>query len=288
MKTSAIVVALALSSFAQHAQATELLEVQQLLTSESAREVLKQGVTTYWSGQTPPTFKQYSLPETYTATSFSPSPFGGSRRHCVDAFENALRSLIEDAKYRGFDAIVDIRPVVNGAPVANTKVFNCKPGYKITSVSLMGTLAMSDAAFDRLAEAEKASLVVAPRSAADGANFFPLPPALASTAAKEAVSKLLEIHPTSSSTPTYRIRFGPDDYSGEAELGTDGVEAACRRAVAKALEAMSGEATARKYTMIVNMRSNLNGKLSPDYQQFECEVTKKRVSVVFQATLAAK
>jgi len=288
MKTFAIVLAVALSSLAHHARATELLDVQQLLSSDAAREVLKQGVTAYGIGQAPPSFRQYSLPETYTATSFSASPFGGSRRHCIDAFENTLRSLIDDAKSRGFDAIVDIRPVVDGAPAADAKAFTCKPGYKITSVSLMGTLAMSDAAFDRLAEAEKRTFVIAPRSAAEGANFFPLPPALASTEAKEAVSKLLAVHPTSSSTPTYRYRFGPDDYSGEAELSADGPEAACRRAVAKALEAMAVEASARKYTMVVNMRSNLNGKFSPDSEQFECEVTKKRVSVSFQATLAAK
>ncbi len=288
MKKLPLAATLAVSLIATPIMAAELLELTQLLASESAKETLKQGVAVYWVGQTAPTFSLSSLPETYTSTSFSPSPFGGSRRHCVDAFEKAFLELVKDAKLKGFDTIVDMRPVVNGNPEKEAKEFTCKPGYKITTVSLMGTLAMSEAAAKRVIDGEQSSLTIAARLPAEGAIYLKLEPTLTPTGTTEAISKSVQAYAASPSPPAYRFRFGPDDYSGDAELTAEGPEAACRRAVAKALEGMAAEAVERKYSMLINIRSNLNSKYSPDYSQFECLVGKKNVSVNLQVTFAAK
>lgn len=288
LHTNTLAILLGTSLLASGAHAAEFMKFNDLLASDTARKQLARGVGLYWLEAKAPPFSQPSLPETYTSTSFSPSPFGGSRRHCVNAFENVLAALIDDAESRGYDLITNVRPVVDGAPLSNVEGFDCKPGYKITMVSVAGILARSEAAAKKFTEAEQASLKVAPRAAAAGAIFLPLEPALLSKEAKTPSGSTPEVHLASPSMPFHQFRFGPDDYADSAELTTEGPEVACRQAVSKALESMKAEAKERKYSMVINVRSRLDGNFSPDFAQFECAVGKKTVSVNCQASLAAK
>jgi hypothetical protein len=114
-----------------------------LLATKSVKENLNPDVSLYLATQPKPDFAELSRPEIYTRSAISLSPFGGSRRHCVEAFERALSAMIRDASNKGYDAIIELQPAVAGQPSSDPEGFGCTPGYKTTEVSLTGTFAMS-------------------------------------------------------------------------------------------------------------------------------------------------
>jgi hypothetical protein len=137
---------------------------------------------------------QSHAPDIYTSTSISLCPFGGSRRHCLDALQKSLMSLADDAKLRGHDAVVDIRPAVDAKPSSDAAGFKCKPGCKVTTVSVSGAFAMSEAALCKANEAEAKSLNVVARKPAEGAVFLAADPILSSEKAKAALGADLSVH----------------------------------------------------------------------------------------------
>ena len=145
-------------------------------------------------------------PDVYTRSSISLSPFGGSARHCVEAFEKALAAMIDGARTRGYDASVELRTFQNGTPTDDPTVLACKPGYKTTEVSLAGTFAMTQGAVQRAAEADERAATTPPRPPADGAVFVPLEPILTSPEAQAIMGPGISVYWGSVKAPAYNQR----------------------------------------------------------------------------------
>jgi hypothetical protein len=281
----AMLAALLATTAAQAAE--EQFDMKQELASDYLQETLVPGIKLYLGNETTPAFAELTRPDIYTSTSVSLSPFGGSRRHCLDALQKSLRSLASDAKLRGYEAVVDIRPVLDGKPAADASGFKCKPGYKVTTVAVSGAFAMSEAALAKANEAEAASLNLPTRKAAEGAIFLPAQAIITSDKAKAALGPKLSLH-WGAQAPAYSFRYGPDEYEDSAEITKAGAESACHDAVVKVLRAIAEEALSKNYDAIIKLRSRLHGAYAPGTEDIECQVDKKAARVTLQATLAQK
>lgn len=265
----------------------EHFDVKQELASTYLRDWLGTDVSLYLAEAPTPEFAEVGRTETYLGWSLSPSPFGGGRRHCLDAFRKAMKSIVDAAVAHGYDAVVNIRAIPESGPSKDPASFKCTPGYKVTSVSVSGSLAMSVAAKQRQVDAELRSLNVPDRKPADGAIFLPVGPILESTETKQIFSDGLSLH-WGPQAPPYNFQYGPDDYADQAELTSAGPEAACNAAVLNVLRQIADEARTRMYDSIIKVRSHLDGEYAPAHGDVECLVSKKKVSVTVQATLAQR
>ncbi len=259
---------------------------KELLASESVREFQDPGIQLYWSDTPTPAFAEVARPDTYTRSSISLSPFGGSARHCVDAFERALKATIEDAARRGYDAVTQLRVVVDGQPSSDIDGFNCKPGYKTTEVALMSTFAMSAEAARRMTQADTGQASAAARPPAEGAVYLPLVPILSSPEAVAILGRDLTLHWGPVDPPPYKERYGPDNYSEEADVRKLGNEGACRQAALETLSVIAKDARERKYDTIIRLRSALDGRYAPVVTDLECRLDKKTATVALRASLA--
>jgi uncharacterized protein YbjQ (UPF0145 family) len=281
--------AVVLSALTISAQAADptYFRFSELLESGSAKDLLDPSVKLYWGAQPTPDFAEVARPDTYTRSSISISPFGGSKRHCVEAFEKALNAMIGDARARGYDAVIDIRAVRDGKPSDDPAGFNCKPGYKTTEVPMMGSFAMTSAAMRRAAEAEERAARPPARPPVAGAIFVPLDAILSSPEATAILGPSIDAY-WGIKTPAYSQRHGPDEYSEEADIGKLRNEDACKQAVLKTLSSMVQEARTRDFNSIIKIRSFLNGQFAPVATDVECQLGKKTASVTLQASLASK
>ncbi len=264
--------------------AEEYFDLQKELSSSYVKELLAGSDVKLYVGSEPvPAFVEVTRPDVYSSMSFSPSPFGGSRRHCLDAFQKSLTAMFETAKARGYDAIIGLRPVVDGVPSDDVSGFKCTPGYKVTRVPLSSSFAMSEAAARREAESEKQSLELPARPPAKGAVFLPVAATLASDEAKVALGGV-PLH-WGVQAPAYSHRYGPDVYPGDAEVVNGDAESACRRAFLNALASVAGEAKSQGFNSIIKARSYLDEEFAPALGEVECQVGKK-AKVQLRATLA--
>jgi len=271
-----------------HAAEGSYFKFSDLLESESVKEdVLDPTVKLYWGTQPTPDFAEVARPDTYTRSSISLSPFGGSRKHCVEAFEKALQGMIADARARGYDAVVNVRAARDGKPTDDPAGFNCKPGYKTTEVPLIGAFAMTSAAVQRASQAEERSVNGPARPPSAGAIFLPLDPILVSDEAKAILGPNVNAY-AGVKAPAYSQRYGPDLYSEDAVIEKLSSEEACKRAVLKTLSSMVEDAKSRDYDSIIKIRSFLDGKFAPVATEVECHLGKKSASVTLQASLASK
>lgn len=281
--------ALALTSLAISAYAADgtYFKFSDLVKGESVEELMDPTVKLYWGAQPTPDFSEVARPDVYTRSSISLGPFGGSKRHCIEAFEKALAAMIEDARIRGYDAITNIRAMQDEKPSDDAEGFNCKPGYKTTEVPLVSSFAMTQAAKQRAAEAEEQSAKLPARSPASGAIFLPLEPILTSSEAKTILGSDIKVY-WGIKAPEYSQRYGPDQYSEDADIGELGSDEACKQAVLKTLSSMVQDAKTKHYDSIVKIRSFLDGQFAPLPTDVECELNKKTASVSLQFSLTSK
>lgn len=265
----------------------EHFDVKKELASAYLRGWLGTDVSLYVEGEQTPEFVEVGRVETYAGWSLSISPFGGGRRHCLEAFQKAVKSVVDTAVAHGYDAVVNIRAIPESGPSNDPATFKCAPGYKVTTVSVSGSLAMSAAARQRQVDTELINRNVPSRKPADGAIFLPIEPILESPETKQIFTGGPTLH-WGPQAPPYKFRYGPDDYSDQAELTSDGPAAACKLAVVKALKQIVDEARERKYDSIIKVRSHLDGEYAPAHGDVECLVAKNKVSVTVQATLAQR
>jgi hypothetical protein len=282
--------ALFLTSLALSAHAasdTYYLKFGELMESDYAKKLVDPAIKLYWGAEPAPAFAEVAPPEVYSRSGISLRLFGGGTRdHCVEAFQLALKTMLAAARWRGYDAITDIRVARNGQPMDDPLGFNCKPGYRTTEVALIGSFAMTATALQRAADEEGKSANLPPRPPSAGAIFLPLEPILASAEAK-AVLGTLNAYP-GISAPAYSKRFGPDEYSEEADLGKLEREEACKQAVLLALSSMVKEAQFRDLDSIIKIRSKLNEQFAPVTTDVECLIGKKTASVTLHASLASR
>lgn len=272
---------IACMTISAHAADPIYFRLSELLASPSVKEIQDPNVKLYWGTQPTPAFREVAPPDDYTR--LVPRGFG-----CEDAFERTLKSMIEDARTRGYDAIINLRIADDGKPSDDLNGFSCDPGHWSTSVSLIGSFAMTSAAFQRAAEAEQRSARVPPRPPAKGAIYLPLEPILTSPEAREILGKEYIAHWGLAGAPAYRQRSGPEQYSEDADVRKLGNEGACKQAVLNALNDMVDDAKEKKFDSIIKIRSFLNEQYAPVATDVECELDKKEASVTLQASLINK
>ncbi|HEY3700100.1 MAG TPA: hypothetical protein VGK97_12250 [Spongiibacteraceae bacterium] len=88
--------------------------------------------------------------------------------------------------------------------------------------------------------------------------------------------------------PEYSQRYGPDDYSDEADIEKLQSEEACKQAVLKTLSSMVQEAKTRNFDSIIKIRSFLGEQFAPAATDVECQLNKKTASVTLRSSLASK
>jgi uncharacterized protein YbjQ (UPF0145 family) len=261
--------------------------LSELLASDSVKELLDPNIKMYWGSQVTPDFSEIARPDPYTRSSISLSPFGGSKKHCIEAFEKTLKEIVIDARNRGYDAVVNLQPARDGKPSGDPAGFNCKPGYKTTEVSLIGSFAMTTGAVQRMAEAEQRTTHLPPRNPAANAIFLPLDPILISPEARAILEPGINAY-SGIKAPAYSQRYGPDEYSEEADTKSLGKEDACKQAVLNTLRAMVQDAKERGFDSIIKIRSFLSEQFAPVATDVECQIGRKTANVRLQASLASK
>lgn len=284
-KINLLAVLLASMAISAHAAEGEYYKYSDLLSSEAARK-LDPAVKLYWGAEPAPAFAEVARPDSYTRVSLSMSFLGGSSRHCVQAFEKTLTAMVDDARRRGYDAVTNIRVMHDGKPSDDPLGFTCKPGYKVTDVTLNGTFAMTPAAMQRAAEAEEQFAKQPARPAAAGATFVPLEPILVSAEASAILGADIKAY-LGNKTPEYSQRYGPVEYSADVSTGDLQIEAACRQAALKVLTAMVQDAKKRNFDSIIRIRSFLDRQYA-DATQVECKLGRRGASVLLQASLASR
>jgi uncharacterized protein YbjQ (UPF0145 family) len=262
-------------------------KLAELMQSDDVKEMLDPPIQLFWGEQPTPQFAEVTRLNTYTRSGVSLSIFGGSRRHCVEAFQNALKAMIRDARTRGYDAVIEVHVRGVGKSSGDAAGFRCKPGYKTTEVPVSGRFAMSAAALQRMREADASSAGLPPRPPAEDAIFVPLEPVIGSEEEKAVLGPAIRAY-WGIDAPPYADRFGPETYKGEGKVGADGKEAACRQAVLGALKSMANDAREKSYDAIIRIRSYFNERYAPKLTEVECEIDKDEVGVVLQASLATR
>jgi uncharacterized protein YbjQ (UPF0145 family) len=280
---------LVLTSLVVSANAAESfhLKISDLLQSDAAKKSMDPAVKLYWGDEVIPTLQEVARPDTNTGVSLSGGLLsGGSKAHCVAAFENALDAMIRSARSAGYDAVINIRAAADRNTVANAAGFNCTPGYRTTEVRLWSSFAATSAAAQRMAEAEKQSANLPSRAPQKGAIFLPLDSVLASPELKAILGRHVRAY-WGFDAPAYDERTrSPDEYSEDVDIGSLGNEEACKRAALKTLGSMVKEARKEDFDSIIRIRSFLNEKYSPVVTDIECELGKKTASVTLRALMA--
>ena len=281
--------ALFLTSLTLSAHAAESfnLKISELLQSEAAQKAMDPGVKLYWGNEATPSFQEVARPDVNTGISISGGLFsGGTKAHCVEAFEDALSAMIRDARSAGFDAVVNVRVAPDKKPLADSSGFNCTPGYRTTEVRLWSSFAATSAAVKRMAEAESQSANLPSRAPAKGAIFVPLNPVLASPELKTILGRHVRAY-WGLEAPEYDERTSSsDEYSEDVAIGSFSSEETCRQAVLKTLASMVKEARVEDFDSIIRIRSYLNEQFSPVATDMECELDKKSASVTLRAFMA--
>lgn len=280
-----VIACLAISA---HAADATYFKLSELLGSPSVKEFQVPNVKLYWGTQPTPAFREVARPDVYTRSGLSLGGSSGIGEHCVEAFERTLKAMIEDARTRGYDAIINLRIAYDGKPSDDLTGFTCKPGHWTTEVSLIGSFAMTSAAFQRAAEAEQRSASIPARPPAKGAIYLPLEPILTSPEAREILGKEFIAHWGIAGAPAYSQRFGPEQYSEEADVRKLGNEGACKQAVLNALNDMVDDAKEKRFDSIIKIRSVHKGQYAPVATDVECELDKKEAKVTLQASLISK
>jgi len=286
MKRRHLTTTACLACLALGAQAAdpEYFNYRDLLATRSVKSFTNPAVKIYLANDAKPEFAEKTRPDTYTGTGISISPFGGSRRHCVEAFENALRSMISDAATKGFDAIIDLRAMAGDDPEPDPNRFTCQPAYKVTIVTLHATFGLTPEGAQRIADEDKRLLNQPYRPPWEGSIYVPLEPIVGSPEAQAILGP--EIKPYwGIEAPAYTLRFGPHDYAGSSEIGTLGIPEACKKATLNALQEMVDQAKEEKFDSIIRIRSRMYEQYTPGFSSIECEVGKRAVFVKLQATL---
>lgn len=292
MKTrtlAAITVIIALLSASCHAADSTAFKLSEMVSKGDVKEQLDKSpeVKLYWGAQQAPAFTEVAKPDTYTRVSISLSPLGGSRRHCVDAFEKAMTSTIKEARSRGYDAVTGIQVASNrGKPSEDPENFVCSPGYKTTEITITSSFAMTEQAAKRMAEEEAAAMKLPSRAPAKGALFLPLEPMLVTDDVKTMLGNGLSAHVGLANTPLYSHRYGPEEYSERAEVTASGNEEACKQAVLKALKKMVADAKEKGYDSLIKIRSYYDEQYTPVPTDVECEIGRRGASVNLKASLA--
>lgn len=276
-----------LGPLAAFAGDVEYLRLDELLRSEDVQEILQAPVTLYWGDQRTPEFVEKAAVDTHSRTSISRSPFGGSRRHCVEAFEMALKATVDDAIKAGYDSIAGIRIFVEGKAAESAAGFYCKPGYKTTTVLLESAYALTREGAQRVAAEESFVPEGPPRPAADGAIYLPLAPILDSPEARAILGSDIGVF-RQEPLPAYGDRYGPDVWYDYGEIGRFGKEGACKQAALKILVALADDARERGFDSIMKLRSYLNEQFTPDAADFECEIGRRNALVKLRAMLAKR
>ena len=286
MKRRHLTTTACLACLALGAQAAdpEYFNYRDLLATRSVKSFTNPAVKIYLANDAKPKFAEKTRPDTYTGTGISISPFGGSRRHCVEAFENALRSMISDAATKGFDAIIDLRALAGDDPEPDPNRFTCQPAYKVTIVTLHATFGLTPEGALRAADEDKRLLNQPYRPPWEGSIYVPLDPILTSPEAQAILGPEIKAY-RESDAPAYALRSGPDDYAGSADIGTIGVPEACKSAALNALQEMADRAKEQKFDSIIKIRSRMYEQYTPGLSSLECEVGKRKVFVNLQATL---
>lgn len=263
------------------------LKISDLLQSDAARKYMDPTVKLYWGNEAVPTFQEVARPDVNTGVSLNGGLFsGGTKEHCVAAFENALDAMIRSARDAGYDAVVNIRVARDKNPVADASGFICTPGYRTTEVRLWSSFAMTSAAVRRKAETERQAANLPPRAPAKGAIFLPVASVLASPELKPLLGRHVRAY-WGLEAPEYDERTSsPEEYSEEVALGSLGNEEACRQAVLKTLGSMVKEARKEDFDSIIKIRSFLNEQYAPVVSDIECELGKKTASVTLRALMA--
>lgn len=262
-------------------------KLDELMRSDDVKAMLDPPIQLFWGEQPTPQFAEVTRLDTYTRAGVSLSLFGGSRRHCVEGFVNALQAMIRDARARGYDALIELHVRNSDNAKGDAAGFRCKPGYKTTEVPVAGKFAMSAEAFQRMQAADAASASLPPRPPAEDAIFVPLEPVIGSEEEQAITGPAIRAY-WGIEAPPYADRYGPETYKGEARIGADGTEAACRQAVLGALRSMAGDAKKKTYDAIIRIRSYFDERYAPKLNEVECEIDKDEAKVVLQASLATR
>lgn len=270
------------------AAAPTYFKFSELMGTESGQAIKDPAVKLYWATQPTPEFAEIAAPDVYARR----GPFtsvGGPTSNCVAAFEETLKTLINDARSRGYDAVVNIQAAVDGQPSNDREGFHCVVGSSRVKVALWSQFAMTPAAMQRMVEADEQSTHMPPRQAAKNAMFIPLVPILTSPEARQILGPDIHVF-WGIAAPKYGQRFGPDGYSESASSQDFGEEGACRQAVLESLKAMVKDAEERGLNAIIKVRSYIDDRYPPVITDVECRqrmMMTGRLSISLQASLAS-
>ncbi|MET0335672.1 MAG: hypothetical protein ABW190_15475 [Rhizobacter sp.] len=275
-----------LTCLALSAQAAEeaYYKFSDLLQRPSVKELMDPAITLHWAGHPAPGVAEMARPESLSRSAISRAMFGGSEKHCLEAFELVVDSLISKARERGYDIVMNIQAARDKKATADTQGFYCKPGFRTTEVALWSSFAMSAAAKQKADAAEKALANLPPRPPVEGAMYLPLEPILASPEGQAALAGVKAY--VGSNAPKYTSRQGPEVYSENFSLDKITPEEACRKAVLKTLDEMSQWAKVRNYDSVIKIRSYQNRQFTPVATDVECLVGRSKAGVRLQASLA--
>lgn len=280
---------LLLSFLAISANAAETypLRTSDLLQSERAQKFLDPAIKLYWGDEPTPALQEVTRQDSNTGLSLNGALFSsGNKEHCVAAFENALDTLVKSARSGGFDAVFDIRVGQGRKPTTDFASFNCTPGYKTTDVRLWASFAMTPAAAQRFAEAQRQLAKLPPREPAKGAIFLPMASVIASPELKKILGRHVRAY-WGVDAPEYDERTAsPDAYSEDVAIGSLTHEEACRQAALKTLSEMVKDARKEDFDSIIRIRSFHNDQLAPVATDIECELGKKSAGVTLRAFMA--
>ena len=273
-----------------HAAEKFYFTFEEALASNAAKTIVDPSIKLYWGEQSFPELAEISRTDIYNRRGVSVGPFGGSRRHCQEAFENNLKAMIRDARKRGYDAIVNIRFAPGGKPSADPLGFECAPGFVTSQVPLISSFAVTREAARRAEAATNDAALngtTPMRPPVKNAVFLTLENVLNSPEAKAIAGSNIAIHWGSRNAPVYLERFGPVEYSDNASVTKLGAEGACKQAVLNALKSMVDDAKEKVYDSIIRIRSVLKDRFTPVDTDFECEVGSSSASVKLTATLVS-
>lgn len=278
---------LAASTCAQAAEPA-YFKFSELMESESLQAIQDPAVKLYWATQATPEFPEIAPPDVYARRGPFTSAGGPAASNCVAAFQETLKTLISDARSRGYDAIVNIRAAVNGQPSSDKDGFRCNGDQRV-KVALWSQFAMSPAALQRMVEADEQSTRMSARPATANTMLVPLAAILSSPEAREIMGPDIHVF-WGNTAPKYGWRYGPDSYSESASNRDIGDEGACRRAVLESLKSMVKDAEERGLNAIIKVRSFLDDRYAPVITDAECRERKMwagKFSVSLQASLAS-